>query len=97
MLDERIAVSRRAKALAIADACRRHGYTVDQVVHFDAAERMAMEAAAHVRPASDETWRRVGGLLAGASDDPCPWCAQGDPEGIVGEPRNYGHSGPCVR
>lgn len=94
-----VPAKRAAKADKIAAALREFGATADDVVRFGDDERREAEAAAAVRKGSNATWTLVADMLAGSHrpDARCPTCGIGDPEGEIGPPKAYGHSGGCTR
>jgi hypothetical protein len=90
---------RARKAERLVTALRISGKTVNDVVHLSLDERRAVEADAAIRKGSPKTWRLVADMMAGSTnpDALCPTCGIGDPEGVDGPPKPYGHRGACAR
>lgn len=92
-VDER---KRTLKAAKIADCLRLLGVTATQAIELEPKDRRMAERAAGVsNRGSEETWRRVIGMLAGSAQVLCPYCGHGDPQGGLGPPLPYGHEEPC--
>lgn len=94
-LQDHINTTRALKAERIAATLRRSGLTAVEAAHLTIAERRGYEVQADVRLGSALTWRLVVDMLAGSVRVPCPTCGHGDPEGVFGPVREYGHEGPC--
>lgn len=90
---------RTAKANRLADVLRKIGATADDVAHFTEDDRRDAEAAAAVRKGSNATWRLTTEMLAGSANPNalCPFCGHGDPEGVPGPRKPWGHEGTCSR
>lgn len=94
-----IAKHRANKADRIARQCISEGLTAGQAAHLPDAERRAVETRAGTRAGSDQTWRSVVEMLAGSTMPGalCLTCGIGDPEGVPGPPKPFGHEGRCAQ
>ena len=95
-----VADRRAQKADQIARRMIDRGITAAQAARLTEDERREIEVAAGVkRPGSDRTWRVVVEMLAGSHMPGalCMTCGIGDPDGVPGPPKPYGHEGPCAR
>jgi hypothetical protein len=92
-----VAQQRVYKAAQFAEALRRLGVTADDVAHFTDKDRRMAEKATRIGRRSDETWLLTASMLAGSARVDCPFCNHGDPLGVPGPPKLYGHTDPCSR
>lgn len=86
---------RFAKAEQFACALRKLGVTADDVAHFTEADRRMAEEATSIGKRSDKTWALTLDILAGSAQVDCPYCGHGDPYGVPGPIKQYGHEGSC--
>lgn len=95
-----VAEKRARKAGQIARALAARGVTADEAVRLTDDERREVEVAAGIKNrGSDRTWRSVVEMLAGSAMPGalCLTCGIGDPDGVEGPPKPWGHQGPCAR
>lgn len=87
------------RADAIAAELRRAGYDVPRAARASVAERAAIFAAAGLTPGSGASYRMAVERLAGSvrARNLCTGCLAGDPAGVPGPPKPYGHAPPCTR
>lgn len=90
---------RALKAAQLAVSLRTRDIALVTVARFTPADRRAAEKFAGVRKSSEATWRQAIDMLAGSAHTHarCPFCGHGDPEGIPGPPKPFGHAGPCSK
>lgn len=90
---------RAHKAARLASALHAIGAKADDAAHFTDADWREAEALAEVRRASVRTRRLATEMLAGSSNPQalCPFCGLGDPEGVPGPRKPFGHPPPCSR
>lgn len=95
-----VAEKRARKAALLAGHCVLMGIDADAAARLSDDERREVEVAGGVKhKGSDRTWRSVVEMLAGSTMPGalCLTCGLGDPEGVDGPPKPYGHQGPCAK
>lgn len=95
-----VPAKRADKAARIATYLRNLHGNYDDAAHFtDADWRDAARDAGEKRRPSRRTQRLVTEMLAGSSNPLalCPFCGRGDPEGVPGPRKRFGHPPPCAR
>lgn len=96
-LDIKIDHLRTIKAERIAGSLREANLSAADAARLTAAARRGVEQAAGVRIGSRHTWQIAVDMLAKSARVLCPYCGQGDPQGVPGPPKTYGHEGSCAR
>lgn len=88
---------RQVKADRLASLLRASGRTLDDVAHLTESDRRQIEAEVGIRRGSPATWRIATEKLAGSVRPAalCLTCGIGDPEGVPGPRKPYGHGGLC--
>jgi hypothetical protein len=93
-----VAPQRAAKAERIVRVLRDGlGMGADEAARLTPRQRHEVEHVAGVKPGSQKTWTLVVEMLAGSHmpNALCPTCGHGDPAGVPGPPKPFGHDGPC--
>lgn len=95
-----VAPQRVAKAEKIVRVLRDGlGMSADEAARLTPRQRHETEIVAGVRKGSQKTWTLVVEMLAGSHmpNAVCPTCGHGDPDGVPGPPKPYGHEGRCAQ
>lgn len=92
-----VEAQRARKADRLATLLRASGRTADDVAHLTETERRAIEAEVGIRRGSAATWRIATEKLAGSvrPEALCLTCGIGDPDGVPGPRKPFGHDGRC--
>jgi hypothetical protein len=93
-------LGRERKVSLLVSGLLQSGFTANEIAHFtDAQWHMAASGLGIKRDPSGLTRRLVVERLAQGAQQRalCPTCGEGDPEGVPGPRKPFGHSGNCAR